>query len=97
MKGQYKLEAIEKKPLPIKDYTEADYKKVEKNSKVLKLITNGLSATEKRKVLSSLTMKDKWDALEKLYQGSNEVKRDMIATLLHDYNTIVMGDRKSVV
>ena len=65
MKGPHKFETADKKPLSIEDYTEADYKKAEKNSKALKLITNGLSATDKRKVISSLTAKDKCDTLEK--------------------------------
>ena len=96
MNGSHKLEIVDKKPLPIEEYNEAQYKQVKKNNRVIKLIMNGLSATDKRKVLSSLSMKDKWDALEKLYQGSNEVKRDRIATLLHDYNTIVMGEKEDI-
>ena len=96
MKGPHKLEPAYKKHLFIEEYIEADYKKAEKNSKALKLITNGLSATDKRTVLSSLTAKDKWDVLEKLCQGSNKVKRDKIATLLYDYNTIVMREKEDI-
>ena len=47
MKGPHKIEVVDKKPLSIEDFTKADYKKAEKKSKALKLITNGLSATKK--------------------------------------------------
>ena len=48
-------------------------KELEKNHKVLRLLTGGLGDSDKRKVLSSLTTKEKWDALEKIHDGSKDV------------------------
>ena len=44
------------------------------------------------KVLASLTAKEKWDTLEKIHSGSEDVKQDRIAALTQDYNT--MGEKE---
>ena len=51
----------------------------------MKFVMSGLGQTDKRKVLSSKIAKEKWDALEKIYQRSDDVKCDGIVTLLQDY------------
>ena len=53
---------------PLSTYTEADFKRAEKNLKSMKLITSGLSSSDKRKFLSSKISQAKWVALEKIYQ-----------------------------
>ena len=55
------------KDKPLSMYEEIDFKVKEKNFKALKIIMSGLSPSDKRKVLSSKTAKEKWDALEKIY------------------------------
>ena len=64
--------------------------------KALKLLTSGLDNSNRRKVLGSLTVKEKWDALAKIYQGSNDVKRDRISALLQDYDNFSMGEKESI-
>ena len=64
--------------------------------KALKLLTSGLDNSDRRKVLGSLSTKDKWDTLAKIYQGSIDVKHDRIATLLQDYDNFVMGEKESI-
>ena len=48
-------------------YKEEDFKVAEKNFKALKFVMRGLGPTDKKKMLSSKTVKEKWDALEKIY------------------------------
>ena len=48
-------------------YKEDDFKVAEKNFKALKFIISRFGQTNKRKILSSKTAKEKWDALEKIY------------------------------
>ena len=57
---------------------------------------NWLGQSYKRKVLSSKIAKEKWDALEIIYQGSNDVKRDMIMTLWQDYDNLLMKDKEKI-
>ena len=66
----------------LSSYKEEDFKVAEKNFKALKFVMSGLGPTNKRKVFLSKTAKEKWDVLEKIYQGSDDVKRDRIVTLL---------------
>ena len=53
---------------PLTSYKEEDFKVAEKNFKALKFVMSGLGQTDKRKVLSSKTAKEKWNALEKICQ-----------------------------
>ena len=70
------------KSVPLGSFTAEDWTKDEKNNKALKLLTSGLDNSDRRKVLESPSTKEKWDALAKIYQGSNDVKRDRISALL---------------
>ena len=58
-------EKTEVKPLAM--YEKADFKFAEKNFKALKFVLSGLGPSDKRKVYSSETAKEKWDSLEKIY------------------------------
>ena len=73
---------------PLSTYKKDDFKHEEKNFKALKFVMSGLGQTDKRKMFSSKNAKEKWDALEKIYQGSDDVKHDRIVTLLQDYDCI---------
>ena len=48
-------------------HEEVDFKVAEKNFKALRFVLSGLGPSSKRKVLSSKTVKENWDALEKIY------------------------------
>ena len=94
--GDLKVTQANNKPVPFELHSVEDYKKDEKNNKALKLVTSGLSQSDRRKVLASDTAKEKWDALAKIYQGSEDVKRDRISALLQDYDNFAMGDGESI-
>ena len=81
---------------PLSSYKEDDFKVAEKNFKDLKFVMSGLGQTDKRKILSSKTFKEKWDPLEKIYQGSDDVKHDKIVTLLQDYDNLRMKDKEMI-
>ena len=87
-------EKREENPLAL--YEEADFKVLEKNFKALKFIMSGLGPSNKRKVLSSKTVKEKWDALEKIHQGFVNVNRDRIVSLMQDYDNLRMKDKDEI-
>ena len=86
----------EGEPIPEDKWDEAEYKKIERNNKALKLIIHGLSPGDQRKVMSHKTDKDKWDALKKLNERGTDVKRDRISTLYQQYDTLEMRDGEEI-
>ena len=84
------------KPVPFGSFTAEDWTKNEKNNKALKLLTSRLDNSDRRTVLGSPSAKEKWDALAKIYQGSNDVKRDRISALLQDYDNFNMGEKETI-
>ena len=66
-KGDYlHLGVAKKEAKEVEDPSETELKEFEKNQKALRLLVAGLGDSDKRKVLASLTAKDKWDALERM-------------------------------
>ena len=94
--GNLPVTQLNNKPIPFNSFSVDDWSKYEKNMKALKLLTSGLDNSDRRKVLGSETAKEKWDALAKIYQGSNDVKRDRISALLQDYDNFTMGVKESI-
>ena len=82
--------------LEIEKLNEAQLKELEKNYKALRLLTGGLGDSDKRKILSSLTAKEKWDALEKIHAGSEDDKQDRISAPTQDYNNLRMHEKKTI-
>ena len=74
---------LDDKGAPISEdkWDEAEYKKIERNNKALKLIIHGLTPGDQRKVMAHKTAKEKWDALKKLNEGGTDVKRHRISAL----------------
>ena len=89
------MDATKQVPLEIEDLSEAQLKELEKNHKALRLLTIGLGDSDK-KILSSLTAKEKWDALEKIHAGSEDVKQDRISALTQDYNNLRMHEKETI-
>ena len=83
---------MKKQPKEVKDLSEAELKEFEKNHKALRLLVAGLGDLDKRKVLTSLTAKEKWEVHEKIYSRSEDIKHTRIAALTHDYNNLCMGE-----
>ena len=90
------MDATKKTPLEIEDLSEAQLKELEKNHKALRLLTCGLGDSDKRKKISSLTAKEKWDALEKIHAGSEDAKQDRIYALTQDYNNLRMHEKETI-
>ena len=51
------MDATKQVPLEIEDLRKAQLKELEKNHKALRLLTGGLGDSDKRKILSNLTVK----------------------------------------
>ena len=68
------MDTTKQVPKEIEDLNETELKELEKNHKALRLLTRGLGDLDKRNVLSSLTAKEKWDALETIHAGLEDVK-----------------------
>ena len=81
---------------PLASYEEVDFKVVKKNFKALMFIMRGLGPSNKKKVLSSKMTKEKWDALEKIHQGTDNVKRDRTVSLMQDYDNHRMKDKEEI-
>ena len=81
---------------PLASYEEADFKVAEKNFKALKFVMSGLGPSDKKKVLSSKTAKERWVSLEKIHQGTNNMKRDRIVSLMQDYDNLHMKDKEEI-
>ena len=64
------MDTTKQVPLEIEDLNEAQFKELEKKHKALRLLTGGLGDSDKRKIISNLTAKEKWDALEKIHARS---------------------------
>ena len=90
------IDSTKQVPLEIEDPNEAQLKELEKNHKALRLLTCGLGDSDKRKILSSLTAKEKWDSLEKIHAGSEDVKQDRISALTQDYNNLRMHEKETI-
>ena len=57
---------------------------------------SGLGPSDKKNVLSSKTEKEKWDVLEKIHQGTSNIKRDRIVSLLQDYGNLRIKDKEEI-
>ena len=90
------MDATKQVPIEIEDLNQAHLKELKKNHKALRLLMEGLGDSDKRKVLSSLTTKEKWDALEKIHAGSEDVKQDRILAHTQDYNNLRMKEKETI-
>ena len=80
--GDLAVTKVDGKPIPFSAFSADNWCRDEKNMKALKLLKSGHDNYDRRKVLWSPSAKEKWDALAKIYQRSNDVKHDRISALL---------------
>ena len=66
------------KPKPRADYTDEDWKKLEKNSRPKKILYMDLLPTDLKKIIGYKTAKEIWDALRRLHHGNEDVKKNRI-------------------
>ena len=69
---------------PRSDWSNDDKKKVGYNAKAKNIITSALSADEFFRVSNCKTAKEMWDTLQETHEGTTDVKRARMNTLMHE-------------
>ncbi|CAM8957704.1 unnamed protein product [Rhodiola kirilowii] len=77
-------------------YTDEDYKKLEKNARAKKVIYMALSPGDQIKVAMYKTAKDMYDGLVRLYGGNEDIKRNRILAAIKDYESVVQRKDESL-
>jgi len=72
------------------DWSEDDKKKVQYDLKARNILISSLRINEYHYVSHCKTFKDKWDALETLHEGTDEVNKSKINTLEQQYELFRM-------
>ncbi|XP_004513815.1 uncharacterized protein [Cicer arietinum] len=83
-------------PKPRSDLSEDDKKKDGYNVMAKNIITSALSADEFFRVSNCKTAKDMWDTLQQTHEGTTDVKRARINTLMHEYEIFNMKKDESI-
>ncbi|XP_073222408.1 uncharacterized protein [Cicer arietinum] len=83
-------------PKPRSDWSEDGKKKVGYNAKAKNIITSALSADEFFRVSNCKTAKEMWDTLQQTHEGTTDVKRARINTLMHEYELFNMKKEEFV-
>jgi len=84
--------AMVKKP---EEFNSEDFKMMEKNAKVKKLLYFGLGPDEYTRISECESAKDIWDALQ-VAHGTNQVKQSRIELLKKNYELFEMGNRETI-
>ncbi|XP_074290285.1 uncharacterized protein LOC141617015 [Silene latifolia] len=66
-------------------YVEADYRKVEKNSKAISILQYGIGEQEVNRISGCTSAKEIWDTLSLAYEGTSQVKKHCIDLLMQQY------------
>jgi len=85
--------AVRKEP---NEFDADDFKKIEKNAKVKKLLYFGLGPDEYTRISECESAKDIWDALQVAHEVTNQVKQSRIELLMRQFELFEMGDREMV-
>ncbi|CAM8999585.1 unnamed protein product [Rhodiola kirilowii] len=78
------------------DYTDEDYKRLEKNARAKKILYMALSPGNQIKVAMHKTAKDMYDGLVRLYGGNQDIKRNRILAAIKDYETVMQMKDESL-
>jgi hypothetical protein len=81
---------------PKADQSDDDKKKVQYDLKAGNILISSLGVNEYHSVSHCKTYKDMWDALETLYEGTDEVKQSKINTLVQQYELFCMKDCETI-
>jgi len=82
-----------KKP---EEFDSNDFKMMDENAKVKKLLYFGLSPDEFTRFSKCESAKDIWEALQVAHKGTNQVKQSRNELLMRKYELFEMGDRETV-
>ena len=94
--GPEKFLKADGKEKEVTEYDDADFKKLEKNERAKKVLHHALTSSEIKKVIGYDTAKEIWDALKRLHQGNDDVKKDRIITLEREYENLFQGKNESL-
>ncbi|KAK9673099.1 hypothetical protein RND81_12G146000 [Saponaria officinalis] len=78
------------------DYSEADFKIAEKNSRAIALLQAGIGPHEYNRISGCTTAKEIWESLELAYEGTSRVKSHRIDLLMQQYETFIMNKDESI-
>ncbi|CAM8923353.1 unnamed protein product [Rhodiola kirilowii] len=78
------------------NYTDEDYKCLEKNARAKKVLYMALSPGDQIKVAMYKTAKDMYDGLVRLYGGNQDIKRNRILAATKDYETVMQKKDESL-
>ncbi|XP_012575063.2 uncharacterized protein [Cicer arietinum] len=81
---------------PRADWSDDDKKKVGFNAKAKNIITSALCAEEFFRVSNCKSAKEMWDILQETHEGTTDVKRARVNTLMHEYELFSMKKEESI-
>ena len=81
---------------PRADWSDDDKKKVGYNAKAKNIITCALCAEEFFRVSNCKSAKEMWDILQETHEGTTDVKRARVNTLMHEYELFNMKKDESI-
>ncbi|RDX86321.1 hypothetical protein CR513_32354, partial [Mucuna pruriens] len=79
-----------------KYYTQDDYNTLQLNVKVRYIITCALSKFVYNKFCSCKTTKDIWDAIQIMYEGTEDIQLKKVVTLMRHYKMFTMKDDETI-
>ncbi|XP_074283209.1 uncharacterized protein LOC141607759 [Silene latifolia] len=77
-------------------YVEADYRKVEKNSKAMSILQYGIGEQDINRISGCTSAKDIWDTLILAYEGMSQVKKQRNDLLMQQYEMFNMMKDESI-
>ena len=81
---------------PKGDWSEEERRQVQYNLKAKNIITSALGMDEYFRVSNCKNAKDMWDTLQVTHEGTTDVKRSRINTLIHEYELFRMNQNESI-
>ncbi|XP_024178792.1 uncharacterized protein LOC112184783 [Rosa chinensis] len=83
-------------PKPRKDWTEEEVRNLQADFKAKNSIFTALSEREKLRINHCDTTKQAWDLLQTTYEGNKKVRAQKLQSLIYEFETMAMGDDKTV-
>lgn len=81
---------------PRKNWSEEERRQVQYNLKVKNIITSALGMDEYFRVSNCKNAKYMWNTLQVTHEGTTDVKRSSINTLIHEYKLFRMNTNESI-
>ncbi|XP_075078450.1 uncharacterized protein LOC142164377 [Nicotiana tabacum] len=78
------------------EFVATDFRMMEKNAKVKKILTCGLGPGEYNRISACSNAKEIWDALQTAHEGTNQGKRSRIELLMRNYEIFFMTESEPI-